>query len=196
MTDNQSTNRAQGEPADDDTIDFPAVDPGAVDASVDQQLAAEKDRVLRLQAELQNLRMRQARELRDERQYAAMPLMRDILPAVDNVERAIEAANKSGEATGLLEGVKLVRQQLLTALEQHSCKAIEADGAIFNPDQHQAILQQPSADCPAGRVMMVAQTGYKLHERVVRPAQVIVSSGPGGAGHIAASDQGSASGQA
>ncbi len=172
-----SDDSAKTETSEDDTIDFPAVDP-----TPDEQLAAERDRVLRLQAELQNVRMRQARELRDQQQYAAMPLMRDILPALDNVDRAIEAATKSGEATGLLEGVKLVRQQLLTAMEQHHCTVIEADGAVFDPDQHQAILQQPSTDYPAGRVMMVTQPGYKLHERVVRPAQVIVSAGPGEAG--------------
>jgi molecular chaperone GrpE len=160
--------------------EMPEVAPMTVDdPTLEDQLAAEKDRVLRLQAEIQNLRMRQARELRDQQQYGAMPVMRDILPVLDNIDRALEAANKSGESSSLLEGFQLVRQQLLTALAQHQCEPIEADGAVFDPDRHQAILQQPSADHPAGQVMMVTQTGYKLHDRVVRPAQVIVSAGPG-----------------
>ncbi len=149
-----------------------------VDVDAEAELATQQDRVLRLQAEIQNLRTRQARELADARQYASIDLMRDILPVVDNIDRAIEAAGDGSETAGLLEGFKLVRQQLVTALAQHGCKEIDAEGETFNPDLHQAILQQPSDELPAGQVMMVTQAGYQLHDRVVRAAQVIVSSGP------------------
>jgi molecular chaperone GrpE len=146
------------------------------------QLAAEladaNDRALRLQAEMQNLRNRTAREIADERRYAALPMLRELLPVLDNIDRAIEAAQKAGEADNLLEGFRLVRQQLATLLERHECVPIEAEGQPFDPNFHAAILQQPSPDVPAGTVTMVTQTGYKLHDRVVRPAQVIVSSGP------------------
>ena len=147
--------------------------------TVEEQLAAEQDRVLRLQAELQNTLTRKSRELTEERKYAGLALMKDILPVLDNIDRAIEAAegSESGDGSGLLEGFKLVRQQLVTVLTQHQCEAIEAVGEAFNPDFHEAILQQPSPDHEAGTVMMMTQTGYKLHDRVVRPAQVIVSSG-------------------
>jgi molecular chaperone GrpE len=97
---------------------------------------------------------------------------------VDNIDRAIEAATKAGEADKLLEGFRLVRQQLATVLAAHHCEPIEAAGRPFDPNFHQAILHQPSPDVPAGTVTMVTQQGYQLHERVVRPAQVIVSSGP------------------
>lgn len=146
--------------------------------NLEAELAAQQDRVLRLQAEIQNLRTRQARELSDARQYASIDLMRDILPVVDNIDRAIEAAGSNAEAASLLEGFRLVRQQLQTALTQHGCKEIPAEGQVFDPDRHQAILQQPSADVPAGEIMMVTQPGYQLHDRVVRAAQVIVSAGP------------------
>jgi molecular chaperone GrpE len=142
------------------------------------ELAAANDRALRLQAEMQNLRARTSREITDERRYAAMPILRDLLPVVDNMDRAIEAAEKAGEAENLLAGFRLVRQQLMAILSQHLCAPIEAEGLPFDPHFHAAILQQPSADVPAGHVMMVTQTGYKLHDRVVRPTQVIVSSGP------------------
>jgi molecular chaperone GrpE len=148
----------------------------AVDAT--DELAAANDRVLRLQAEMQNLRNRTSREIADERRYAALPVLRDLLPVVDNIDRAIEAAEKAGEAENLLEGFRLVRQQLMTTLGRHQCEPIPAEGQPFDPNFHQAILQQTSAEVPAGHVMHVAQSGYKLHDRVVRPAQVIVSSGP------------------
>jgi molecular chaperone GrpE len=167
----------------DDEITDDAIETAEVAPQGEEDLEAEvailQDRVLRLQAEIQNLRTRQARELGDARQYAGIDLVRDILPVVDNIDRAINAAGEGTDVSSLLEGFKLVRQQLVTALAQHGCKEIAADGQEFNPDLHQAILQQPSPEVPAGEVMMVTQAGYQLHDRVVRAAQVIVSAGPG-----------------
>ncbi len=142
------------------------------------ELVAANDRLLRLQAEMQNLRNRTSREIADERRFSALPLMRDLLPVLDNIDRAIEAAEKAGEADNLLEGFRLVRQQLVTTLTNHGAEPIEALGQPFDPHFHQAILHQPSADTLANSVTMVTQQGYKLHDRVVRPTQVIVSSGP------------------
>ena len=142
------------------------------------ELAAAKDQLLRLQAEMDNLRKRTSKEVQSERRYGPLSLMRELLPVVDNIDRAIEAAEQTADAQSLLEGFKLVRQQLMAVLDHHHCELIEAEGEVFNPDVHEAILQQPSADHPANSVVMVTQTGYKLHDRVVRPAQVIVSSGP------------------
>ncbi len=151
--------------------------------TLEEQLSSEKDRALRLQAELQNVLSRSSREVANERKYGSIGLMRDLLPVLDNIDRALEAmgaleaAEKEAEGGGLTEGFRLVRQQLLTLLQQHDCKAMETQGAEFDPEQHEAILQQPSSDHPAGTVVLTTQTGYKLHDRVVRPAQVIVSSG-------------------
>ena len=183
------------------------------------QLAHEKDRMLRLQAEMENLRGRTSREIAEERRYGCLPLVRDLLPVVDNIDRAIQTTedhngsdvdgpmcgdletnvgsstinqtdgdytnygqndargDQSRAQDGLLEGFKLVRQQLLTLLEQHHCHPIEAEGKPFDPQFHEAILQQPSDDHPAGSVLMVTQTGYIMHDRVVRAPQVIVSTG-------------------
>ena len=152
--------------------------PPASGSDMTAELAAANDRALRLQAEMQNLRNRTSREIADERKYAALPAMRDLLPVVDNIDRAIEAAAKAGEAGNLLEGFRLVRQQLAAVLSSNHCVLIEAQGQPFDPNFHQAILHQPSADLPANTVTLVTQTGYMLHDRVVRPAQVIVSSGP------------------
>jgi molecular chaperone GrpE len=169
------TNAAQ-----DEVLDESLLDSASEVTSV--EIAELNDRLLRLQAEMQNLRNRTSREIADERKYAVLPVVQELLPVVDNIDRAIEAAEKAGEAENLLAGFRLVKQQLHTLLSQNHCEVIEAEGQVFDPNFHQAILQQPSADIPSGSVMHVAQTGYKLHDRVVRPAQVIVSAGPGEVG--------------
>ena len=154
-------------------------DPSGVEsADPATELAEERDRTLRLQAEMENLRNRTAREIAEQHRYAAMPVIRELLPVLDNIDRAIEAAEQSNDSTSLLEGFKLVRQQLLGVLEQHHCTPIESVGQPFDPQVHEAILQQPSDDQPAKHVMMETQVGYLLHDRVVRPSQVIVSTGP------------------
>jgi molecular chaperone GrpE len=140
------------------------------------ELEQAKDRTLRCQAELDNYRKRAAREMDEHRRYASLPLMRDMLPVMDNIQRAIEAAEKSTDGSGLLDGVKLVAQQLEGVLECHHCVKIKALGEPFDPNLHHAILQQPSDDYPPNTVIMVTQDGYLLHDRVVRPSQVIVSA--------------------
>ncbi|MGI9430055.1 MAG: nucleotide exchange factor GrpE [Bythopirellula sp.] len=147
-------------------------------ADLEAELINEKDRVLRLQAEMENLRSRTAREVNEERRYAPMAIIRDLLPVIDNMDRAIEAAQQHNEAATLLEGFQLVRQQLLTVLEQHHCQPIEAVGQPFDPQIHEAILQQPSDEQPANHVLLETQVGYQLHDRVVRASQVIISTGP------------------
>ena len=152
---------------------------GTPSMDLEAELAAEKDRVLRMHAEMENLRGRTAREVNDERRYGPLPIIRDLLPVIDNIDRAIEAATKqTGESASLLEGFKLVRQQLMTVLDQHHCKPIQAVGEPFDPQIHEAILQQPSDQQPANHVLQETQVGYQLYDRVVRPSQVIVSSGP------------------
>jgi molecular chaperone GrpE len=172
----RSTDDSGDHPTGNETVEFPTAKPAASDTA--DELAAQGERLLRLQAEMQNLRNRTSREIADERKYAALPVVTDLLPVVDNIDRAIEAAEKAGEAENLLAGFRLVKQQLHSILSRHECVPIPAENEVFDPNFHQAILQQPSAEVPAAHVMMVTQQGYKMHDRVVRPAQVIVSSGP------------------
>jgi len=144
------------------------------------ELARAQDRVLRLQAELDNVYKRSRRELDDRLRYANFDLVQQLLPVIDNIERAIEAAG-SGETSGLLEGVQLVAQQLQAVLATHHCTPIEALHQPFDPNLHEAISQQPSDEYPPGTVILVTQTGYQLHDRVVRPPQVIIASAPSNA---------------
>jgi molecular chaperone GrpE len=142
------------------------------------ELAAANERVLRAQAELENFRKRARRELDDELRYANLPLVSDLLPVLDNIHRALAAAGQNETSQGLVDGVKMVADQLQGVLARFHCRRIEADKAEFDPHLHQAIGQQPSERVPAGHVLFVALEGYQLHDRVVRPAQVIVSTGP------------------
>lgn len=174
--------------ADADTA--PAGDDERVDVQLEEQVDPEKEveelqaavaeansRVLRSQAELENFRKRVYRQMDEERKYAGLPLLRDLLPVIDNLDRAIEAAEQNDNSTSLLEGVKMVAQQFSAILEQNHCKKIDAEGATFDPHLHEALAQQPSEEHPAGCVLEVMQIGYQLHDRVVRPSQVFVSAG-------------------
>ncbi len=142
---------------------------------LEKALSEEKDRTLRLYAEMDNVRRRAARELVDERKYSGMEVIRAILPAMDNLQRAIEAAEKLNADDPLLEGVRMVLQQMSDALKKNNCTKIEALKQPFDPNFHEAISQMPSAELPENTVMIVAQDGYILNGRVVRPSQVVVS---------------------
>src|SRR5262245_16363407 len=168
-------------------------------ADLELQVGEANDRALRSHAELENYRKRAQRELADERKYAVVPFVRDLLPVVDNLERAIEAANAqiakvtatqtrsvsegpaasaAADLTHLLDGVKLVADQLESVLKQHQAVRIDTVGTPFDPNFHQALAQEPSDEHPAGTITRAAQSGYMLHDRVIRPAQVFVSTGP------------------
>lgn len=138
------------------------------------ELAAAGDRELRAQAETENVRKRMRREMEDVQRYAALPVLKDMLSVLDDMDRALEAAKNSSDQS-LVQGITLVRSRLVEALERHGCRRIEAEGAEFNPAQHEAILMQPSTDKAPNTVLHVAQQGYTLHDRVIRPAKVIVA---------------------
>lgn len=172
-----------------DSLDNPADESSAKPddelSALRKKLDEANDKVLRTFAELDNYRKRSARTLQEELKYANVPLIRDMLPVMDNLLRAIEAAQKqaeSGELTeqgrALLDGVKMVVEQFNSVLGKHNCTPIEAVNQPFDPNFHQAITQMPSADVEPNTVIMETQKGYVLFDRVVRPSQVIVSCEP------------------
>jgi molecular chaperone GrpE len=107
--------------------------------------------------------------------YREIDLLRDLLPVLDNVHRAIEAAEKTADVESLKSGFKMTAQQIEKVLDAHGCRTIETVGEPFDPAVHDAILQQAVAGATPGTVVGVASRGYRLHDRVVRPAQVIVA---------------------
>jgi molecular chaperone GrpE len=165
----------------DDSHDLPPVDPPTADtppaSDLQGKLRDAEDRLLRTQAELENFRKRSRRELEDAHRYREIDLLRSLLPVLDNVERALDAAGKQADVESLIAGFRMTGQQIEKLLMIHGCKPIETDGQPFDPAVHEAILQQSVEGKPPGTVVGVATKGYKLHDRVVRPAQVIVSKG-------------------
>lgn len=141
------------------------------------ELAATRDQLLRAYAELDNFRKRVARQLEDERRYSELALLRDLLPVLDDIYRAVEAAESTANAGALKDGFRMVAEHLEQVLARHHCCRIEAEGQPFDPNFHEAVGQEPSETCPPNVVLRVLRTGYKLHDRVVRPAQVVVSLG-------------------
>lgn len=139
------------------------------------------DRLLRLRADFDNFRKRTLKEKEEAFRYGHQNIVKDLLPTVDNLERAIEHArgSQTGDLEGLLQGVELVLRELLGALEQYGLAPIEAEGKDFDPEFHEAMTQQFHESAPANTVLQVFQKGYRLRDRLLRPARVVVSGGPG-----------------
>lgn len=145
---------------------------------LEQQLVEIRSRELKAQAELENFRRRMLRDVDQQLKFAAMPLVTDLLDVLDNLNRAIESAVPGSGSEGIVAGVKLVQQQFVNVLNKHHCKQIPSLGVPFDPNVHQAISQLPSDSHPPGSVMVEHSVGYMLHDRVVRPSMVVVSTGP------------------
>ncbi len=134
-------------------------------------------RVLMAQAEAENFRKRMRRDFEDQLKYSAVPLINDILQVRDNLHRAIDSAGDDSAIASLRDGVAIVAKQLDDTMVKYSIREIPAIGELFDPNFHEAISQMPS-EHPAGTVAHVATSGFQMHDRVIRPSQVIVSTGP------------------
>jgi molecular chaperone GrpE len=153
----------------------PAADPVA---ALTKELAELKDKHLRALAEMENLRKRGERELAEARLYFGMNFAREVLSVADNLRRAIEAQQQGdGGVKALLEGVELTERELLKMLEKHGITKFEPLGEKFNPNFHQAMFEISDPAVAPGTVVQVVQAGYKIGDRVLRPALVGVSKG-------------------
>jgi molecular chaperone GrpE len=136
-------------------------------------VAALQDKYMRTLAEVENLKKRHAREKTDALSYGASELLRDILPVVDNFERAMMMAK--GQEGPLAQGMALIQKELGRFLETQGVTTVEALGKVFDPHVHEAMQEEVSDNVPAGQVLRVMQTGYQLRERLLRPAMVVVA---------------------
>ncbi|TCN36190.1 nucleotide exchange factor GrpE [Sinorhizobium americanum] len=142
-----------------------------------------RDKYLRLAAEMDNLRRRTERDVKDAKSYSVAGFARDMLAVSDNLRRALEAipaeARESGDAglTALIEGVEMTERSMLTALERHGVKQLDPTGQKFDPNFHQAMFEVPNPEVPNNTVVQVVQAGYTIGERVLRPAMVGVAKG-------------------
>lgn len=137
-----------------------------------------RDLVQRTRAEFENYQKRFQREVAQERRYAHLPFALELLPVLDNFERATAAAKQAGETGPLVQGVGMIRGQFLDVLRRHGIIPIEALHQPFDPNLHQAVMQQPSAEHPPNTVVQVLEQGFRIHDRVLRPASVVVSVAP------------------
>jgi molecular chaperone GrpE len=172
--------------APDDTPDPSTPTPTSDDAEkpADLQTQLEKaqgeaqehyERFLRTAAELDNFRKRKEREVSDLRKYANQNLLKELLNVVDNLERAIGATQDAGTTDSLVEGVDMTLKELLKIFENAGVKPIEAVDQPFDPNLHEAVMQEECADIPENTVIRELQRGYQIHDRLLRPAMVVVS---------------------
>jgi len=138
-----------------------------------------KDVAARAQADLENFRKRMAREKSDAISYANQSLLEQLFPIIDNFDMGLKAARDTdGEGSVIFQGMSMVYKQIQDFLGDQGVQTIDPDGAAFDPNQHEAIKQEPSAEVPEGNVIYTPRRGYKLRDRLLRAANVVVSSGP------------------
>ena len=144
-----------------------------------EALAKEKDDLLlRERAELENFKRRMQREKSESLRFASEPLLRDILPVIDNLERAVAHAKESEGSQALVEGVELVLRSLLDTMGRHGVSRVKAKGESFDPNLHEAVAQVENTEVAPNTVLDEHQSGYQLHDRLLRPAMVSVSKAP------------------
>lgn len=154
----------------------------------DAEIADLKDKLLRALADIENLRRRSQKEREDALKYASANFARDMLSVADNLRRAIESIPEEGDPdgaalVGFIEGIALTEKDLLSALERHKITKIEPMGEKFDPQFHEALFEIPTNDAASGTVMQVMETGYTIHDRLLRPAKVgIAKAAPADAG--------------
>lgn len=163
-------------PAGDAFGDVPADALEARIQELENQLGAAKDEQVRLLAEMDNQRKRAARDVDSARKFGVEKLLNDLMPVCDGLEMGL---NQGGnDPAKLREGMDLTLKLLLKATESHGLVRVNPVGEAFNPEWHQAMAMVPTSVHPAGRIIDVFQTGYRLHERLIRPAMVTVATEP------------------
>ena len=182
-----------GEPKDDDFLDdiealeaelaaSEAQEPTAEEEALDALRAERdelKDRLLRTLAESENVRKRAQRDRQEAEQYGGSKLARDMLPVFDNLRRALDAAGEEGVAGPVIEGVELTLRELISVFGKHGVTPVTPEvGDKFDPAIHQAMFEAPVPGTKAGDIIQVMADGFLLHDRLLRPAQVGVSSTP------------------
>lgn len=144
-------------------------------AELEAKIAEEEARYLRLRADYDNLSRRNRLEREASEKYRAQNLLTELLPVLDNLDRALQVEATSEDATSLFKGVEMVYQQLLAATEKEGLELIAAEGESFDPNFHQAVMQEQDSEKEAGIVLRELQKGYKLKDRVLRPSMVSVN---------------------
>ncbi len=181
---------AESASADDGLVDLSSME-AAEELSPDEdplallegEIASLKDQLLRAMAETENVRNRARREREESVKYAAVPLIKDLLAVADNLQRALasvapDAARENEQLQSLLTGVELTEKEIRSVFERHKIETIDPLGEQLDPHFHEAMFEIPDPAKPAGTVVQVIQVGYRLHDRLLRPARVAIAKAP------------------
>jgi molecular chaperone GrpE len=182
-TNQPETNQPNPPPASATTEPAPAPSPAIPGpdellAAAKKEAAANYDRYTRAVADLENFRKRTVREKDELRQFATAGVVEDIIPILDNLSLGLAAARQQTDVKPIVDGIGLVLEQFKSTLSKHGLKEINPQGQAFDPNLHDCISHQPNADIPEEKVSQVVRLGYSLNGRLLRPASVVVSSGP------------------
>jgi molecular chaperone GrpE len=164
------------QPVDAATVDDELQDLGKALSAAEAELLLHRDAMLRMQAEMENLRKRLIRDLEKSRKFALEGVMKDLLQVRDSLERGIETVDSNTPVETLKAGKELTLKMLNKVMSDHGLELIDPQGEVFNPELHQAVSLQPSAEHDENTVIDVLQKGFRLHDRLIRPAMVVVSS--------------------
>lgn len=146
--------------------------------SAEQELVRHRDAMLRMQAEMDNLRKRLIRDQERSRKFALEGVMKDLLQVRDSLERALEIKPENATVESLREGQELTLKLFSKVLGDHGLEIIDPEGEVFDPEWHEAVAVLPSDDTPENTVLNVMQKGFRLHDRLIRPAMVVVAKNP------------------
>ncbi len=145
-----------------------------------EKLRQAEDRILRMAAEFENQKKRLQREKEIALKFAEEDILRELLPTIDNLERAIEQGKSTNDASALLEGVEMTLSGLLACLDKFGLKPIDGKGEPFDPNFHEALAMEASDEVPANIILQEYQKGYMYKDRLLRAAKVVVSKGSAG----------------
>ena len=143
---------------------------------LEEELKQSEDKYLRLYAEFENFKRRKNKEIETNNVYKSQKVITEILPSLDNLERALQVESDNEEIKSLLKGVEMVYEGLLNALKAEGVELIETENAQFDPNYHHAVMQDEDSEKESGAILDTFQKGYKLKDRVIRPAMVKVNS--------------------
>jgi molecular chaperone GrpE len=144
--------------------------------TLENEVQANYDRLLRVSADFDNYKKRSAREMNELRKYATEVLLKDMLSVLDNLDRAVETGSKPDtDKQALLEGVKMIQNEVLRILEKHGVQPFDSQGEPFNPTFHEAMMQEETEDYAENTITNELQKGYMIHDRLLRPAMVVVA---------------------
>lgn len=180
MNSESDKNKTESQTNQEDIEEVSESQESAGEPSLEEQINRYRDLALRAQADLDNYRKRMVREKEESIRYANASLIERLLPVIDSFELGLQAARQATDANAIVQGFSMVEKQLQDFLRENGVESVDAVGADFDPNLHEAVSQQHHEEIEEGKISHQIRKGYKLRDRLLRPSTVIVSKGPAG----------------